>query len=132
MVELYEGVGFIPVLIGLFAFAQVFADIAEKTKSVSIAQLNLTFPPCANFSVLDHFIGSGLLAVNWRVAGAGCDIAAFVDTMKPNGFLEIRNRSARAIRTASSLPKLPKAAQPPALIPMMTLASPATRDPVML
>ncbi|MBD3265466.1 C4-dicarboxylate ABC transporter permease, partial [bacterium] len=47
-VELYEGIGFIPVLIGLYAFAQVFVDISKQEKKrTTISNLNISFPKFA-------------------------------------------------------------------------------------
>ena len=79
--EANEGIGFIPVLIGLFAFAQVFSDIVEAAEArLTVPDLHFSFPKLKelmrekfNFlrsSLLGTFIGS--------LPGAGCDIAAFV------------------------------------------------------
>ena len=79
--ELNEGIGFIPVLIGLFAFAQVFSDIVEAAEArLTVPDLHFQFSQIEgtdagefNFlrsSLLGTFIGS--------LPGAGCDIAAFV------------------------------------------------------
>ncbi len=127
MVELYEGVGFIPVLIGLFAFAQVFADIAEKTKSVSIAQLNLTFPSLRELlRYWISFIRSGLLGTSiGALPGAGCDIAAFVGYNEAKRFSRDPESFGKGNPDGVISPEASKSgATAGALIPMMTLGVP--------
>ncbi|HOL93379.1 MAG TPA: tripartite tricarboxylate transporter permease [bacterium] len=79
--ELFSGIGFIPVLIGLFAFAQVFSEIPELSrKGFTLPHLRFSYPSVKEFfryrftflwpGTLGTFIGS--------LPGAGCDIASFV------------------------------------------------------
>ncbi|MFB3786236.1 MAG: tripartite tricarboxylate transporter permease [bacterium] len=79
--ELFSGIGFIPVLIGLFAFAQVFSEIPELgIKGFTLPHLRFSYPRLKELiryritflwsGVIGTFIGS--------LPGAGCDIAAFV------------------------------------------------------
>lgn len=127
MAELYEGVGFIPVLIGLFAFAQVFADIAEKTKSVSVTQLNLTFPSLRELlRYWISFIRSGLLGTSiGALPGAGCDIAAFVGYNEAKRFSREPESFGKGNPDGVISPEASKSgATAGALIPMMTLGVP--------
>ncbi len=79
--ELFEGIGFIPVLIGLFALAQVFCEISESIQSkFSMPKLKFSFPSIRElFSYKFTFLRSGFLGTFiGSLPGAGCDIAAFV------------------------------------------------------
>ena len=79
--NLFEGPAFIPTLIGLFAFAEVFKGVEQltttkqvvsKIKSVfpSLTDIKRAWKDMAKSSVMGTFIGS--------IPGAGSDIAAFV------------------------------------------------------
>ncbi|MBI1387523.1 MAG: C4-dicarboxylate ABC transporter permease [bacterium] len=128
MVDLYEGIGFIPVLIGLYAFAQVFYDMAEQAKKdVAVSKLDLRFPSIGEMMrYWGNFIGGGLLGtVIGALPGAGCDIAAFV------GYNEAKRFSKDPGRFGSGAPEgviTPEAAKSGAtggaMIPMMTLGVP--------
>lgn len=126
--ELYEGIGFIPVLIGLFAFAQVFSDMVEPAKEkqetprfrVSLASLNeiLRRWGCTLRSGL---LGAGIGAL----PGAGCDIAAFVGYNEAKRFSRHPEEFGKGAPEGIIGPEAAKSgATGGALIPMMTLGVP--------
>ncbi len=126
-VDLYEGIGFIPVLIGLFAFAQVFEDITEKTKKVSVAKLKMSFPSIRE--LLKHgvcFVRSGVLGTTiGALPGTGCDIAAFVGYNEAKRFSKHPETFGKGNVEGIIAPESAKSgATAGALIPMITLGVP--------
>ena len=90
MMDLLEGPAFIPTLIGLFAFSEVFKGVENiVTQKQIVSKITRAFPSYADIriiwkdvlksSVLGTFIGA--------IPGAGSDIAAFV------GYSEAKRRS---------------------------------------
>jgi putative tricarboxylic transport membrane protein len=88
--DLFEGPAFIPTLIGLFAFSEVFKGVETITSKQKVEnKLNRLFPEWKDIkaswrdilksSIMGTFIGS--------IPGAGSDIAAFV------GYSEAKRRS---------------------------------------
>lgn len=88
--DLFEGPAFIPTLIGLFAFSEVFKGVETITSKQRVEnKLNRLFPEWKDIkaswrdilksSIMGTFIGS--------IPGAGSDIAAFV------GYSEAKRRS---------------------------------------
>ncbi|MGC9329490.1 MAG: tripartite tricarboxylate transporter permease [Candidatus Hinthialibacter sp.] len=127
VIELYEGVGFIPVLIGLYAFAQVFTDITEKKKEISVTELNLTFPSIRELaSYWASFIRSGVLGTSiGALPGAGCDIAAFVGYNEGKRFSKHPELFGKGNPEGIISPEASKSgATAGAMIPMMTLGVP--------
>ena len=126
-VELYEGIGFIPVLIGLYAFAQVFSDIAETKKDVSVTKLNLSFPSIRELmKYWVSFVRSGILGTSiGALPGAGCDIAAFVGYNEAKRFSKTPELFGKGNPEGIISPEASKSgATAGAMIPMMTLGVP--------
>ncbi len=126
--ELAAGVGFIPALIGLFAFAQVFTEIAEG------GQAERTRPPIRNILITIREIGhhwfvvlrSAIIGVfTGSLPGAGGDIAAFIS------YNEARRASKNREQFGNGAPEGLIAAETAnnastggAMIPMLTLGVP--------
>lgn len=126
-IELYEGIGFIPVLIGLFAFAQVFEDISEKRKEVSVVKLNMTFPSLRElFPHWMCFVRSAVLGAGiGALPGTGCDIAAFVGYNEAKRFSKTPELFGHGNPEGIIAPESAKSgATGGALIPMITLGVP--------
>lgn len=127
-VELYEGIGFIPVLIGLYAFAQVFEDISQKTAFHSpVTKLNLSFPALKEtLRYWSSFVRSSLLGTTiGALPGAGCDIAAFVGYNEAKRFSKHPEQFGHGNPEGIISPEAAKSgATAGAMIPMMTLGVP--------
>jgi putative tricarboxylic transport membrane protein len=127
-VELYEGIGFIPVLIGLYAFAQVFSDIAEKAKDARKSiQMKLAFPRLREITThWMSFLRSGVLGTFiGALPGAGCDIAAFVGYNEAKRFSKHPETFGKGNPEGIIAPEAAKSgATAGAMIPMMTLGVP--------
>lgn len=126
--DLFEGPAFIPTLIGLFAFSEVFKGVEELTSSKQIVtKINSVFPTIADIrrtwkdiglsSILGSFIGS--------IPGAGSDIAAFV------GYSEAKRRSKNPekfgkgeIKGVAAAEAANNACTGGAMIPMLSLGIP--------
>lgn len=126
--NLFEGPAFIPTLIGLFAFAEIFKGVEQlsSTKQVvskinsvfpSITDIKRTWKDMAKSSVLGTFIGS--------IPGAGSDIAAFV------GYSEAKRRSKTPekfgtgqIEGVAAAESANNACSGGAMIPMLSLGVP--------
>ncbi len=79
--NLYDGLGFIPVLIGLFAFAQVFYEISQGwSREGKTESPRFSLPSWQEFKEYKFtLLRSGLIGTFiGSLPGAGCDIAAFV------------------------------------------------------
>lgn len=126
--ELDEGIGFIPVLIGLFAFSQVFAEIGDWAKrSFTIPTLKFSFPSFREaLRYWVTFLRSGLVGTFiGSLPGAGCDIAAFVSYNEAKRFSSHPDRFGKgepggiiAAEAANN------GATGGAMIPMLTLGVP--------
>lgn len=127
-IELYEGIGFIPVLIGLFAFAQVFSDIIETaSERVKIPDFRVTMGNLREIvrhwgcTLRSSLLGSSIGAL----PGAGCDIAAFVGYNEAKRFSRHPERFGQGNPEGIIGPEAAKSgATGGALIPMMTLGVP--------
>ncbi|MBT6037341.1 MAG: C4-dicarboxylate ABC transporter permease [Kordiimonadaceae bacterium] len=126
--NLFEGPAFIPTLIGLFAFAEVFKGVEQLTSTKQVvSKINSVFPSLADIkrtwkdmaksSVLGTFIGS--------IPGAGSDIAAFV------GYSEAKRRSKTPekfgtgqIEGVAAAESANNACSGGAMIPMLSLGVP--------
>ncbi|MBT6033044.1 MAG: C4-dicarboxylate ABC transporter permease [Kordiimonadaceae bacterium] len=126
--NLFEGPAFIPTLIGLFAFAEVFKGVEQLTSTKQVvSKINSVFPSFADIkrtwkdmaksSVLGTFIGS--------IPGAGSDIAAFV------GYSEAKRRSKTPekfgtgqIEGVAAAESANNACSGGAMIPMLSLGVP--------
>ncbi|MBT6032528.1 MAG: C4-dicarboxylate ABC transporter permease [Kordiimonadaceae bacterium] len=126
--NLFEGPAFIPTLIGLFAFAEVFKGVEQltttkqvvsKIKSVfpSLTDIKRAWKDMAKSSVMGTFIGS--------IPGAGSDIAAFV------GYSEAKRRSKNPeefgtgkIEGVAASESANNACSGGAMIPMLSLGVP--------
>ncbi len=126
--NLFEGPAFIPTLIGLFAFAEVFKGVEnlDSTKKVvskitrllpSLSDIKKSWKDMVKSSVMGTFIGS--------IPGAGSDIAAFV------GYSEAKRRSKRpekfgdgAIEGVAAAESANNACSGGAMIPMLSLGVP--------
>ncbi len=127
-IELAAGVGFIPALIGLFAFAQVFAEIAEggttDTARPPIGRLLGTVREVARHWFA--LVRSALIGVfTGSLPGAGGDIAAFIS------YNEARRVSKNRAQFGQGAPEGIIAAETAnnastggAMIPMLTLGVP--------
>ncbi len=128
MVELYEGIGFIPVLIGLYAFAQVFDDLTQNIKTTaSVAKLNLSFPKLKEITrYWASYVRSALLGTTiGALPGAGCDIAAFVGYNEAKRFSKQPELFGKGNPEGVISPEAAKSgATAGAMIPMMTLGVP--------
>lgn len=128
VVELYEGIGFIPVLIGLYAFAQVFEDIADTVKEkAQVTQLNMSVPKLGE--MLKHwgcYLRSSLLGTTiGALPGAGCDIAAFVGYNEAKRFSKTPDQFGKGNPEGIIAPEAAKSgATAGAMIPMLTLGVP--------
>lgn len=126
--ELYEGIGFIPALIGLFAFAQALHEMTRR-------DAELAGPPALRFAGFPWrslwplrytFLRSGLIGTFiGSLPGAGCDIAAFV------GYNEAKRFSKNPEKLGTGEPEGIVAAEAAnngatggAMIPMLTLGVP--------
>ena len=127
-IDLFEGPAFIPTLIGLFAFSEVFKGVetlssttktAKRIKSVfpSLSDIKIVWKDIAKSSVLGTFIGA--------IPGAGSDIAAFV------GYSEAKRRSKNpekfgkgAIEGVAAAESANNACTGGAMIPMLSLGIP--------
>lgn len=127
-VELYEGIGFIPVLIGLYAFAQVFDDLAQKAKTTaSVAKLNMAFPKMKEVArEWVVYVRAALLGTTiGALPGAGCDIAAFVGYNEAKRFSKHPESFGKGNPEGIISPEAAKSgATAGAMIPMMTLGVP--------
>ncbi len=127
-VELIDGIGFIPVLIGLFAFAQVFEEVAQVVKEkVVLPKLQFSFPSIKELARYWFvYLRSGLIGTfTGSLPGAGCDIAAFVS------YNEAKRNARPGDRFGEGEPKGIIAAEAAnngatggAMIPMLTLGVP--------
>jgi putative tricarboxylic transport membrane protein len=127
-VDLFEGPAFIPTLIGLFAFSEVFKGVETlSVKKHTVQRIKNVFPCMSDIkrtwkdigisSVLGTFIGS--------IPGAGSDIAAFV------GYSEAKRRSKNpeefgkgAIEGVAAAESANNACTGGAMIPMLSLGIP--------
>ena len=126
--ELLDGLGFIPVLIGLFAFAQVFSEISTSIQNrLSLSRLRFSFPSLKELIRYRFtFLRSGLIGTFiGSLPGAGCDIAAFVSYNEakridkhPERFGQGEPRGIIAAEAANN------GATGGAMIPMLTLGVP--------
>ncbi len=127
-VALLDGLGFIPILIGLFAFSQVFVEVSEVVKKTfTIPKVVFSFPSLretlGNWFV---YIRSGFIGTFiGSLPGAGCDIAAFVS------YNEAKRVAKKTDRFGDGEPKGIIAAEGAnngatggAMIPMLTLGVP--------
>lgn len=128
MMDLLEGPAFIPTLIGLFAFSEVFKGVETIAKQKPVvSKINSVFPSLADLksiwktvlrsSILGTFIGS--------IPGAGSDIAAFV------GYSEAKRRSKHpeefgsgTIEGVAAAESANNACTGGAMIPMLSLGVP--------
>lgn len=126
--ELYEGIGFIPTLIGLFAISQALYEMVQPCNAeLSTTKIVYTFSQIKEFfrykitwirsALIGTFIGS--------LPGAGCDIAAFVS------YNEAKRFSKHPEKLGTGMPEgviAPEAANNGAtggaMIPMLTLGVP--------
>jgi putative tricarboxylic transport membrane protein len=127
-IDLFEGPAFIPTLIGLFAFSEVFKGVetlssttktAKRIKSVFplFSDIKIVWKDIAKSSVLGTFIGA--------IPGAGSDIAAFV------GYSEAKRQSKNpekfgkgAIEGVAAAESANNACTGGAMIPMLSLGIP--------
>ncbi len=127
-IDLMEGPAFIPILIGLFAFAEVLKGVEElATREQIVSKISSVFPSMADIrrtwkdfsksAILGTFIGS--------IPGAGSDIAAFV------GYSEAKRRSKHpekfgngAIEGVAAAESANNACTGGAMIPMLSLGVP--------
>ncbi len=128
MSGLLDGVSFIPALIGLFAFSQVFVDISVLVQGTyeqpvlkkiipRIGQMLKHWFLIVRTALMGTFVGS--------LPGAGCDIAAFI------GLNEAKRGSKHPEKFGTGIPEgvlAPEAcksgATGGAMIPMLTLGIP--------
>lgn len=126
--DLLEGPAFIPTLIGLFAFSEVFKGVETlATSELVVSKFTSVFPTKADIratwkdilksSIMGTFIGS--------IPGAGSDIAAFV------GYSEAKRRSKNpekfgkgAIEGVAAAESANNACTGGAMIPMLSLGIP--------
>ena len=126
--DLMEGPAFIPTLIGLFAFSEVFKGVESLVSSKQvISKITSVFPSWADIrvswkdilksSIMGTFIGS--------IPGAGSDIAAFV------GYSEAKRRSKHpekfgrgAIEGVAAAESANNACTGGAMIPLLSLGIP--------
>ncbi|MDC1425013.1 tripartite tricarboxylate transporter permease [Oceanospirillaceae bacterium] len=127
-IDLFEGPAFIPTLIGLFAFSEVFKGVetlssttktAKRIKSVFplFSDIKIVWKGIAKSSVLGTFIGA--------IPGAGSDIAAFI------GYSEAKRQSKNpekfgkgAIEGVAAAESANNACTGGAMIPMLSLGIP--------
>lgn len=128
MMDLLEGPAFIPTLIGLFAFSEVFKGVETiATQKQIVSKISRAFPSFSDIriiwkdvlksSVLGTFIGA--------IPGAGSDIAAFV------GYSEAKRRSKTpekfgtgAIEGVAAAESANNGCTGGAMIPMLSLGVP--------
>lgn len=128
IMDLLEGPAFIPTLIGLFAFSEVFKGVETiASQKQIVSKITRAFPTFADLrtiwkdvlksSVLGTFIGS--------IPGAGSDIAAFV------GYSEAKRRSKEpqkfgtgAVEGVAAAESANNACTSGAMIPMLSLGVP--------
>jgi putative tricarboxylic transport membrane protein len=126
--ELAAGIGFIPALIGLFAFAQVFAEIVEggpiDTSRPPIGRLLVTVRELARHKLA--VIRSALIGVfTGSLPGAGADIAAFISYNEARRVSKHRDQFGQgAPEGVIAAEAANNAATGGAMIPMLTLGVP--------
>ncbi len=126
--NLFSGINYIPVMIGLFAMSQAFISVEEMTqKSVVNQNVDHVFPKREDWGVIvKSGLGFGSLGTMVGcIPGAGADIAAFI------AYGQAKNLSKTPDKFGSGLPEAiaaPEAANNGvtggALIPMLTLGVP--------
>ncbi len=126
--DLYEGIGFIPTLIGLFAFSQVFHEISRMAQErMQIPRLKFSFPRMKEFiQNWFTFIRSGLIGTFiGSLPGAGCDIAAFVSYNEAKRISKNPERFGQgAVEGVIAAEAANNGATGGAMIPMLTLGVP--------
>ncbi len=126
--NLLGGVTFIPVLIGLFGYAQVFRNIEKinivshnksKIKKVlpSLKETLANLPTMLKSAIMGTFIGS--------IPGTGCDVAAFVAYGEAKRSSKHPEKFGTGILEGVAAPEAANnAATGGAMIPMLTLGVP--------
>lgn len=127
-IDLMEGPAFIPILIGLFAFSEVFKGVEELTTSEQgVNKINSVFPSLADIRrTWKDFLKSAFMGTFiGAIPGAGSDIAAFV------GYSEAKRRSKQpekfgngAIEGVAASESANNACTGGAMIPMLSLGVP--------
>lgn len=126
--NLLGGVTFIPALIGLFGYAQVFRNIEKitilppvnsKVENIlpKISEILATFKTMIKSAVMGTFIGS--------IPGTGCDVAAFVTYGEAKRSSKHPEKFGTGILEGVAAPEAGNnAATGGAMIPMLTLGVP--------
>ncbi len=127
-VNLYSGINYIPVMIGLFAMSQAFVNIEGLSKKAVVNQkVTSIFPKKKDWKViLPYGLGFGTLGTfTGAIPGAGADIASFI------AYGQAKNISKHSEDFGTGVPEAivaPEAANNGvtggALIPMLTLGVP--------
>jgi putative tricarboxylic transport membrane protein len=133
---LYEGVPFIPALIGLFAISEVFNNIENILKSHRInAKISGVLPSWKDIKTILPTIGKGSLIGTFigAIPGAGGDIAAFVS------YSEAKRSSKYPEKFGDGVPEGVAAAECAnnacsggAMIPMLSLGVPGDSNTAVL
>lgn len=127
-INLFSGVNFIPVMIGLFAMSQAFVAVEDIMKETSKAKKvtrvlplkedwRLIFKNSSVFGSLGTFIGS--------IPGVGADIASFIAYGQSKGLSKESEKYGTGVTDAISAPESANnGVTGGALIPMLTLGVP--------
>jgi putative tricarboxylic transport membrane protein len=136
MPGLYEGIPFIPALIGLFAISEVFNNIENILKSQKIsAKISGSLPSWKDIKIIAPTIAKGSLIGTFigAVPGAGGDIAAFVS------YSEAKRSSKHPEKFGTGTPEGIAAAECAnnacsggAMIPMLSLGVPGDSNTAVL
>ncbi|MDR1179773.1 MAG: tripartite tricarboxylate transporter permease [Spirochaetales bacterium] len=132
----YEGIPFIPALIGLFALSEVYANIENIMKGQKVtAKISGVLPGWQDIKTISRAIISGGLIGTFigAIPGAGGDIAAFVS------YSEAKRSSKHPEKFGTGVPEGIAAAESAnnacsggAMIPMLTLGVPGDSNTAVL
>jgi putative tricarboxylic transport membrane protein len=132
----YEGIPFIPALIGLFALSEVYANIENILKSQKVtAKISGVLPGWQDIKTIARSVITGGLIGTFigAIPGAGGDIAAFVS------YSEAKRTSKHPEKFGTGIPEGIAAAESAnngcsggAMIPMLTLGVPGDSNTAVL
>ncbi|HSB78621.1 MAG TPA: tripartite tricarboxylate transporter permease [Candidatus Methylomirabilis sp.] len=129
LVELLDGVGFIPVIMGLFGVAEIFENLESDDRHVIEAQLSTLVPSAADLKASGWAIGRGtvvgfLLGLIPGMTGTASSVLAYVAERKASRYPE--KFGTGVIEGVAGPETANNAHANAALIPLFTMGIPAS------